>query len=71
MPSSWPAWKTFWRSITKQCLNRRIDDIDTLRREAKAWANRRNASGAIVDWPFTTDNARIQIKRLYTQLKEE
>jgi hypothetical protein len=57
--------------FTKQCLDRRIDDIDTLRSEAKAWADRRNASGAVVDWQFTTDNARIKLKRLYPQLKEE
>ena len=54
--------------FTKQCLDRRIDDIDTLRREAKAWADRRNASAAVVDWQFTTDNARIKLKRLYPQL---
>ncbi|CRI63448.1 conserved hypothetical protein [Thiocapsa sp. KS1] len=36
--------------FTKQCLDRRIDDIDTLSSEAKAWADRRNASGAVVDW---------------------
>ena len=57
--------------FTKQCLDRRIDDIDTLRSEAKARADRRNASGAVVDWQFTTDNARIKLKRLYPQLKEE
>jgi hypothetical protein len=56
---------------TTQCLNRRIDDIETLRREAKAWADRRNASGAKVDWHFTTDDARIKLKRLYPQIKEE
>jgi hypothetical protein len=57
--------------FTKQCLDRSIDDIDTLRSEAKAWADRRNASGAVVDWQFTTDNARIKLKRLYPQLKGE
>ncbi|EGV16090.1 transposase [Thiocapsa marina] len=57
--------------FTKQCLDRRIDDIDTLRSEAKAWADRRNASAAVVDWQFTTDNPRIKLKRLNPQLKEE
>jgi hypothetical protein len=55
--------------FTKPCLDRRVDDIDTLRSEAKARADRRNASGAVVDWQFTTDNARITLKRLYPQLK--
>ena len=57
--------------FTKQCLNRRIDNIDTLRSEANAWADRRNASGAVVDWQFTTDDARIKLKRLYPQFKKE
>ncbi len=57
--------------FTKQCLDRRLEDIDTLRREATAWANRRNAVRAVVDWQFTTDNARIKLKRLYPQLKKE
>lgn len=56
---------------TKQCLDRRIDDIETLRREAKAWTERRNAAGTKVDWHFTTDDARIKLKRLYPQIKEE
>lgn len=56
---------------TKQCLDRRIDDIETLRREAKAWADRRKASSATVDWHFTTEEARIKLKRLYPQIKEE
>jgi len=57
--------------FTKQCLDRRLEDIDTLRREAAAWANRRNAARAVVDWQFTTDDARIKLKRLYPQLKTE
>ena len=57
--------------FTKQCLARRIDDIDTLRREAKAWAERRNASQTGVDWQFTTEDARIKLKRLYPQVKLE
>jgi hypothetical protein len=60
------------RSIfTKQYFDRRIDDIDTLSSEAKALADRRDASGAVVDCQFTTDNARIKLKRLNPQLKEK
>lgn len=57
--------------FTKQCLGRRIDDIDTLRNEATAWAERRNASQTGVDWQFTAENARVKLKRLYPQLKVE
>lgn len=55
--------------FTKQCLSRRIDNIDTLRREAAAWAEQRNAAQVGVDWPFTTDDARIKLKRLYPQIE--
>jgi hypothetical protein len=57
--------------FTKQCLTRRIADIETLRREAKAWAERRNAEQTGVDWHFTTADARIKLKRLYPQIKTE
>lgn len=54
--------------FTKQCLARRIDNIDTLRREAKAWADARNAAQTGVDWQFTTEQARIKLKHLYPQV---
>ena len=53
--------------FTKQCLNRRIPDLETLRRKATAQAERRNAEQVCVDWQFTTDQARIKLKRLYPQ----
>jgi hypothetical protein len=57
--------------FTKQCLTRRIPDIDTLRREAKAWAMRRNNEQTGVNWHFTTADARIKLNRLYPQVKAE
>lgn len=54
--------------FTKQCLARRIDNIDTLRREAKAWADDRNAAQTGVDWQFTNDQARVKLKHLYPQV---
>jgi hypothetical protein len=55
--------------FTKQCLARRISDIETLRKEAKAWYHDRNAGQKSVDWQFTTQDARIKLKRLYPQIK--
>ena len=55
--------------LTKQCLNRRIADIETLRREATAWAEHRNTAQIGVDWQFTNDVARIKHKRLYPKIK--
>ncbi len=54
--------------LTRQCLCRRIPDIETLRRETKAWEKRRNSEAKQVDWQFTTDDARIRLKRLYPQV---
>lgn len=55
--------------FTKQCLNRRIPDIETLRKEAREWYRERNQSQKGVDWRFTTKDARIKLKRLYPQSK--
>jgi hypothetical protein len=54
--------------FTKQCLARRIDDIETLRSEAKAWADARNAAQTGVNWQFTNEQARIKLKHLYPQV---
>ncbi len=51
-----------------QCLNRRIADIETMRKEVKAWESARNRMKAVVNWQFTTKNARIKLKRLYPTL---
>lgn len=55
--------------FTKQCLNRRIPDLPTLQREAKAWHKVRNEAEKSVDWRFTTEDARIKLKRLYPQFQ--
>lgn len=52
-------------ALTSQCLDRRIPDIETLRKETKAWEERRNGLQKGVDWRFTTGDARIKLKRLY------
>ncbi len=51
--------------LTKQCLSRRIADLDKLRRETAAWAERRNQAQTGVNWQFTTADARIKLHRLY------
>lgn len=54
--------------LTGQCLNRRIDDIEIVRREVQAWQNFRNNKNAKVKWQFTTKDARIKLSRLYPTL---
>jgi hypothetical protein len=54
--------------LDRQCLSRRIEDINTLRKEAKAWENGRNQAEAKVNWQFTTTDARIKLRRLYPSM---
>ena len=51
--------------LARQCLDRRIPDMDTLTREVAAWQRARDAAAVKVDWQFTTADARVKLKRLY------
>jgi len=48
-----------------QCLKRRIDNIEAVRKEAMAWQDTRNNKNAKVNWRFTTTDARVKLSRLY------
>ena len=48
-----------------QCLDRRLPDVETLIREIAAWEAARNAAQLTVHWHFTTEQARIKLKKLY------
>jgi len=52
-------------ALQRQCLDRRLADRATLDAEVAAWVRRRNAAEATTDWRFTTEDARIKLKRLY------
>jgi hypothetical protein len=56
--------------LSRQCLDRRIGDQQTLIREVTAWQNNRNDKAAIMDWRFTTADARIKLKKLYPSIPE-
>jgi hypothetical protein len=58
------------RVLSRQCLDRRIPDKATLQTEVNAWATRPNRAGGKVDWQFTTDDARLKLKRLYPSIHE-
>ncbi len=51
--------------LNRQCLDRRIPDEDTLKREIKAHEDQRNHSHPTVNWQFTSEDARIKLRRLY------
>ena len=56
--------------LVRQCLKRRLADIQTLAREAKAWERNRNRVGASVDWRFRTEDARTKLRSLYPSTEE-
>jgi hypothetical protein len=55
--------------LNGQCLNRRIDKIATVIKQANAWQKHRNNRNAKINWQFTTKDARIKLLRLYPTLQ--
>ena len=56
--------------LSRQCLDRRIANEETLIQEISSWEERRNEFKATVDWQFTTDDARIKLKKLYPSFND-
>jgi len=54
--------------LKRQCLPERIPDMDLMKRKIRAWNNERNCKQTKVDWQFTSEDARIKLKRLYPKL---
>lgn len=51
--------------LSRQCFDRRLPDMETVRNEVNAWTAARNQAAVTIDWRFTTEDARIKLKRLY------
>lgn len=51
-----------------QCLDRRIAEMETMRKQVSAWETDRNNRQSKVNWQFTTADARIKLQRLYPKL---
>jgi transposase len=54
--------------LVRQCLKRRVPDRETLEREAVAWCEERNRLGTSVEWRFSTEDARIKLRKLYPSI---
>jgi hypothetical protein len=54
--------------LNRQCLDRRIGERSVMTSEVEAWTKARNDQKVIADWQFTTDDARIKLRRLYPQI---
>jgi len=55
--------------LNSQCLSRRIDNIEEVAKQVKAWQNHRNNKNAVINWQFTTKDSRIKLKRLYPSIQ--
>ena len=56
-------------ALVRQCLDRRIPDIQTLIQQAQAWQHQRNDEVVKVLWQFTTNDARTKLKHLYPKIQ--
>lgn len=57
--------------LSRQCLNRRVPNFESLRSEVEAWQQRRAATGGKkIEWRFRTEYARLKLKRLYPSFQE-
>jgi hypothetical protein len=57
-------------ALSKQCLNRRLPDLPSLRHEVLAWAAQRNQERKTVHWKFSQDKARQKLQRHYTNVQK-
>lgn len=55
--------------MTRQCIDRRVENQETLRSEIDAWQRQRNKEGIQVNWRFTTKDARIKLRSLYPSIQ--
>jgi len=57
-------------AVSKQCLNRRLPDVETLRNEVTAWVDERNSLHKTVNWKFSKNKARIKLERHYKNVRK-
>ena len=51
--------------LSRQCLDRRIPDVQLLQREVDAWQAERNAQRRTIEWKFTRQDADRKLGRHY------
>jgi len=56
-------------ALSKQCLDRRIDQRRILAKEVTAWSARRNRLGTKITWHFTKSKARVKLDRVYDTIR--
>lgn len=56
--------------LTAQCLKKRMDNIEAVKKEVMAWQNFRNNKNSKINCQFTTSDARIKLSRLYPTIED-
>jgi hypothetical protein len=51
--------------LNTQCLKRHISSVEEIKQEIEAWQKHRNNKLCKINWQFTTDDARIKLRKLY------
>ena len=51
--------------LSRQCMNDYFESIEKLTTGIAAWEGSRNEKKTGIHWRFTTDNARIKLRKLY------
>ena len=54
--------------MTRECLNRRIQSIEVLKEELRAWNDAYDKDPSPVNWQFQAEDSRIKLKRLYPDI---
>jgi hypothetical protein len=57
-------------ALTRQCLDRRIEDLTVLNAELAAWQQQTSTDQRQADWHFTTGDARVKLRHLYPSVKQ-
>ena len=56
--------------LNNQCLKRHIATVEDIKHEIEMWQEHRNNRNCKINWQFTTDNARIKLKKLYPSFND-
>jgi transposase len=56
--------------MSRQCLSEYVPTMKQMKNEVQSWQHKRNWKGITVNWQFTTEDARIKLKKLYPEIKE-
>lgn len=57
--------------LFRQWLNRRLPNLEHVKQETMSWMKERNNNAYVINWQFTSHNARVKLKRLYPTINND